>query len=158
MIFCTGCRRLPPEPVSTLNVGDPSVAKQLLYGFYEISDNRWRWTAPLCVVALKPPVFAVADGIPSPRVQLIVNLYFPQPEIDQLGPITLTAGNVCGEFGRCTYKQGGTHVFVADVPRSVLCTNLLPVTLSLDKHLPPSRSDSRDLGMVMNSISLHSAP
>ncbi len=146
-----GCRR-QTEPVSFVGVADPLVSKQLIFGFYEVSDNRWRWTAPTCMVALKPP--APLAGGPLSPVRLVVDLYFPKAEVDQLGPITLTAATACSTFGSQTYKHGGPHTFTADVPSSLLCTNILPVTISLDKFLPPSRSDSRSLGMVMNSVSL----
>lgn len=81
-------------------------------------------------------------------------LYFPQSEISELGPITLSATTPGFALGEATYYKGGSHQFEVEVPRGALCTNILPVTFSLDKYLPPSQQDGRTLGTVVTSISL----
>jgi hypothetical protein len=88
--------------------------------------------------------------------QLKVQLYFPPTEIAQVGPITLLASADDKELGAITFSEAGPHEFVAVVPASILCTNVLPITFSLDKFLPPSPADSRKLGAVVNSVSLQS--
>jgi hypothetical protein len=87
---------------------------------------------------------------------LKVELYFPANEIAQLGPITLQAATDDEELGAETFSEGGPHEFLATVPARFLCTNVLPITFSLNKYLPRSPADSRDLGAVITSVSLRS--
>lgn len=150
--FSVGCQHQSQWPASSFSVADPSVVRQLVSGFYEVNDNRWRWTAPSFTVAFRPPNLNYTQPLRPAR--LTVSLYFPQAEIDQLGPITLTASGAEDQFGQTTYNAGGSHTFVADLPARALCTNVLPVTFSLNKSFHGSGGDARSLGMVVNSFSL----
>lgn len=148
-----GCHKQRAWPASELKVADLKARRQLISGFYEV-DNTWRWCAPVFSVALNPPD-SYGERPPVPA-KLSVDLYFPQLEIDELGPITLTAFTDGRVLGRTTYEKGGTHLFTATVPAEVLRTNMLPVVFSLDKFIPASKADPRNLGAVVNSISLKS--
>ena len=85
---------------------------------------------------------------------LRVQLYFPPEEVHQLGPITVQARSSDYNYGSVTYKEGGPHEFVVTVPAEALITNILPVTFCLNKYLPASKTDPRDLGTVVTSIRL----
>ena len=135
-------------------MADLKITKQLISGFYELSEDGWRWTAPTFSVALNPPNSG-ANQVLRPA-KLTVELYFPQLEIDQLGPITLTAISDGQVFGTTTYTRGGSYLFAASVPAKALCTNVLPVTFQLNKFIPASKADPRDLGTVVTSIHLTS--
>jgi hypothetical protein len=93
----------------------------------------------------------------DPRpAKLTVDLYFPPSEMNALGPITLNASSSEHEFGAMTYYEDGPQKFEVEISPEALCTNVLPITFSLDKYLPPSRAEARELGMVVTSISLRS--
>jgi hypothetical protein len=63
-----GCKRKPagqeaPHMASTIHMGDPQTAAQLVSGFYGIEQNAWRWTGRRFSVALRPPVGAAGGRI-----------------------------------------------------------------------------------------------
>ena len=146
------CRPRVTELTSSIRVADPSVSKQLISGFYDAGGNDWRWTGPLFRVALKPPVSGHSEAL-KPAV-LHVHLYFPPDQIRHLGFITLSAETGRYKYNQVTYEEGGPHEFIAEIPAAALCTNVLPITFSLDKYLHGSTVDTRDLGVVISSISL----
>jgi len=128
-------------------MGDPATADQLLSGLYDIEGgdgkNAWRWSGPDFSVALAPPPAAQRGA------RLLLRLYFPETQIQRLGPMTLTA-SIDGEpLQSETYSKGGTYDFVRDVPACFLDTNVLPIRFSFDRYLPKSDTQDRDLGAVI---------
>ncbi len=128
-------------------MSDRTKADQLISGFYGVEgsggDSAWRWTGPDFSLALAPP--------PGARhgARLLLRLYFPETQIQKLGPMTLTAF-VDGEpLAPETYDKSGTYDFVRDVPACLLDSNVLPVSFSFDRYTPKSETDGRDLGAVM---------
>lgn len=142
-------RQQTPWQQSSISVADPSISRQLLYGFYEADGNSWRWTGPSFGVALRVP-----PGIAGKTAQLHVQLYFPPAQIKHLGFTTLSAETGNYKYNQVTYEEGGPHDFVASVPAAALCSNVLPIYFFLDKFEKGSRKDARDLGVVVTSISL----
>ncbi len=132
-------------------MGDPTASKQLISGFYGI-ENGFRWAGPSFTFALAPPG-GVGTG-PAKPAKLTLSMYFPDTQIARLGPVTITATGSEYEFGKATYDKGGAYDFVVEIPPAALCTNVLPVTFSLDKYLHGSNADLRDLGVVVNRVSL----
>src|SRR4051794_3504099 len=149
VLLPVSCKHKSKAPLSRFSVADPSAAPQLLWGFYEVSDNAWRWTAGQFAVALRPPEASESKG---GNVRL--GLYFPEGEITQLGPITLSARTECYELESTTFSKPGLQQYTARVPAELLNTNILPITFSLDKAVPPSAADSRELGVVIRSVEL----
>jgi hypothetical protein len=154
LLWNLSCHKSSATLKSSIEMSDLTASSQLISGFYELSENRWRWTAPTFTVALAPPL--VAGQQATRPATLHVQLYFPPAQIDQLGPVTVEAESPGYEYGHVTYKEGGPHEFVVTIPQDALCTNLLPVTFSLDKYRPGSKNDARDLGVVVSSIRLQS--
>ncbi len=134
-------------------MSDPATADQLISGFYNIEnsgDNAWRWTAPDFTLALAPP--------PEPQrgARLLVRLYFSETQIQELGPITISA-SVGGEpLAPETYAKAGGYDFVRDIPACFLDTNVLPVSFNVDPYSPKSEADGRDLGAVVLMAALQS--
>lgn len=128
-------------------MGDPAAADQLMNGFYAIEggagDKAWRWTGPDFAVALAPPA-ADPHG-----ARLRLRLYFPETQIQKLGPMTLTASLDGQPLAPETYDQGGSYDFVRDVPECFLETNVLPITFSFDRYSPRGSEEGRDLGAVV---------
>jgi len=128
-------------------MGDPSAATQLISGFYGVEggggDNAWRWTGSDFSLALAPPEPA------QHGVRLWLRLYFPETQIQKLGPMTLTAF-VDGEpLTPEIYAKAGSYDFVRDVPACFLDTNVLPISFSFDPYSPKSGAEGRDLGAVV---------
>ncbi|MFL6450190.1 MAG: hypothetical protein ACJ746_21300 [Bryobacteraceae bacterium] len=146
-----GCHRPTAWRASSFSITDPTISRQLISGFYA-SENGWRWAGPTFTFALPPPARTGPD--PLKPAKLTLSLFFPPNEIDQLGPITITATGSDYQFGKATYDKPGPYDFVVEIPPEALCTNVLPVTFSLDKYLHGSNADVRDLGVVVNRISL----
>jgi hypothetical protein len=146
LFLLAGCHRLN-APASLVRMGDPKSATQLISGFYGVEgsggDNAWRWTGPDFSLALAPPAQA-------PRgVRLLLKLYFPETQIQKLGPMTLTAFLDGKPLEPETYAKGGSYDFVRDVPACFLETNVLPITFSFDPYSPRSTAEGRDLGAVV---------
>lgn len=146
LFLMAGCQRVK-APASVVHMGDLSAASQLISGFYGVEggagDSAWRWTGSDFSLALAPPAQA------SHGARLLLKLYFPETQIQKLGPMTLTAF-VDGEpLAPQTYAQGGSFDFIRDIPGCFLDTNVLPITFSFDPYLPKTDAEGRDLGAVV---------
>lgn len=139
----------PPGLASIVHVADPRTAAQLLKGFYDVEQNSWRWTTGKFAVALRPPLGATQQG-----ATLTVKLTIPDPVIQSSKRLTLTAavGNVT--LPAETYTQAGEYTFSRDVPAGALAGNSVTVQFSLDKTIPPSGADRRELGIVVTTVGL----
>lgn len=146
LILLAGCHRVN-APASVIHMADPAAASQLMKGFYAVEGssggNRFRWAGSDFSIALAPPPTA------SHGARLLLRLYFPETQIQKLGPMTLTAF-VDGEpLAPETYTKGGSYDFVRDIPACFLDTNVLPISFSFDPYSPKSENDPRDLGAVV---------
>jgi hypothetical protein len=149
-LLLTACHRVQ-APASLLRMGDPAITGQLLSGFYDVEgqgDSAWRWTGSDFSVAFGTP------AAPQHGARLRVRLFFPETQIQKLGPITLTA-YIDGEpLAPETFAAGGSYDFVRDVPACFLDTSALPVRFSFDPYEPKSDADGRDLGAVVSTAEL----
>jgi hypothetical protein len=155
LLLLAGCHRVK-APASVVRMGDPAAASQLIRGFYAVENsggaNAWRWTGPDFSVALAPPA-------PSPHgARLLLRLYFPETQIEKLGPMTLTAFLDGVPLASETYEKGGNYDFVRDIPACFLDTNVLPIAFSVDPYSPKTEADGRDLGAVVLTAALEAKP
>jgi len=135
---------------STINMGDPRSSTQLVKGFHSIEQNAWRWTAGSFSVMLQPP-----PGAPQ-SVNLVVSFGLPEPVIDKLKSVTLSATYNGAALPSETFSTPGDHVYLKPVPASAMTTNVARADFTLDKFLPAGAVDQRELGIVVKSISLES--
>lgn len=146
LVLLAGCHRIK-APASVIQMGDAAAANQLISGFYGIEgrggNDAWRWTGPDFSLALAPP------PMPQQGARLLLRLYFPETQIEKLGPMTLTAFVDGLPLAPETYAKGGSYDFVRDVPACFLDTNVLPISFSFDPYSPGSEADGRDLGAVV---------
>jgi hypothetical protein len=133
--------------LSSVHMGDPAAAAQLLEGFYGVEQGVWRWTARKFSVALQPPAG-------SADTQIEFKFTLPAAVATRLKSVTLTARVNGAEIGRETYEQAGDHVFTKPVPAASLQGGAVNVEFELDKALPPTESDQRELGVVAISVAL----
>jgi hypothetical protein len=146
LLLLAGCHRVN-APASVIRMADPAVSNQLISGFYGVegsgADNAWRWTGADFSLALAPPPQAQNGA------HLLLRLYFPETQIQKLGPMTLTAFVDGKPLAPETYDKGGSYDFVREIPACLLDTNVLPIAFSFDPYSPKSDADGRDLGAVV---------
>jgi cephalosporin hydroxylase len=144
--LCCGCGHAPPAPkISEIAIGDQSLERRLLRGFYE-STGAWRWTARVCAVSLDPP----------PRdkdTYLELDFDLPQEVMNAVGIITLTARVNGVEVGRETYNKDGRRIFARRVPDAALHHRPAEVEFELDKNAR-DQNKNRDIGMIALNVAL----
>lgn len=153
-----GCKRkrnrAPVAPVeetglmaTMLNVGDPHAATQLVKGFYPVENNQWRWTARSFTVSLHPPKQANQKG-----ARLVLKFAIPDPVMAQLRPIKLAAKVNGLDLPTEEYTTPGDQTYTREVPASALSGDTITVDFLLDKFLPPSAADQRELGVIVSAV------
>ena len=136
-----------PRPAMIVRVADPATTSQLLSGFYEIENTAWRWTAGKFSVRLRPPRQASKKGA-------ILQLKFSVPEvaIAKLKSVAVEATLSGTSLGRETYQHAGDFIYSRDVPSHLLTYEPVKIDFSLDKVLPATPGDKRDLGVIVTSV------
>jgi len=120
-------------------------------GFNALEQNAWRWTAGKFTVALQTPAGADRSG-----ASLILNFVLPEGSLRKLKSVTVSAKVDGVAIAPETFNTAGEHVYRSEVPVSAFKKNLVTVDFSLDKFLPPTEADHRELGLVVTSIGLQS--
>jgi len=138
-----------PELASTVHLGDPRMADQLVSGFYQIEANAWRWSARKFVVVLRAPAGSGQLG-----AALAVDLTVPPVLIDKLSAVTLSAAIDGAPLAPETWTKPGEYVYRRDVPANLIRSAAVRVEFQVDKTLPPSSVDQRELGIVVSSVGL----
>jgi hypothetical protein len=138
-----------PRIASSLKMNDPAAAQQLLKGFYGLEGGSWRWTARQFTAILRPPLAAAQRG-----GALTLSFSIPDVVIQKLSSVTLT-GSVAGtKVNSETYSKPGAYTFMADVPAALLTGDAVSVDFALDKALPASPADQRELGIIATAVGL----
>jgi len=138
-----------PELASTVHLGDPRVADQLVSCFHQIEANAWRWTARQFIVVLRAPAGSGQLG-----AGLQVHLTVPPVVIEKLSAITLSASIGDGALAPETYSKPGDYVYQRDVPANLIQSGAVRIEFQLDKSMPGGLVDQRELGIVVSSIGL----
>ena len=136
-------------PVSVVNVADANSATQLTRGFWGIENQSWRWTMKNFNLTLHTPAGAAQKGA-------TLQMHFAVPDVihDRLGDITVDAHVNGVDLGREKYTKAGQSDYQRDVPASALSGGLVTVDFSVDKGLPPSEKDTRELAIIVTTIGL----
>ena len=146
-----GCKRKQaaqeaPGMASTVHMGDPETAPQLISGFYGIEQSAWRWTGRRFSVVLRTPSGAAQKG-----ATLQLRLTVPPVIVEKLKTISLSAAIGATTLPPETYTQAGEYTYTREVPPALLAGDSVRVDFQLDKSMPPSGADARDLGVVVLS-------
>lgn len=134
---------------SVVNVAEPRTAVQLTQGFYGVENNSWRWTMKNFSVALRPPRGSNQNG-----ATLQLSFALPDAVFNKVGAVTLSARVNGADVGAQTFTQPGESVYRRDVPAAALANEVVVVDFSVDKTLPPTAQDARELGIVVSTIGL----
>jgi hypothetical protein len=156
-----GCRRHAPQPApqaaaeqaprlaSTVHMGDPKSAVQLLSGFYGIEAKAWRWTGGQFIVELGTPYGAAQKG-----AALEFKLAVPAAVIEKSKSVTLAASADGQPLSPETYTIPGQYIYSRSLPPTALARDSVKVTFTVDKTIAAGGGDMRDLGVVATSIGL----
>lgn len=141
----------PEEPkfASEISAGNPSEAGQFREGFYGIDANAWRWARKYFQVALGLPQLA-----PGMRVQLVLQCAIPDVVIASVKSVQLSATINGFQLEPETYKQPGDCVYMRDVPLDKLEGHSALVDFTLDKAMPPTAIEDRELGIIVSQVGL----
>lgn len=159
VLFTSGCRIRRHRPresaspenqlVSVVNVADPRAAVQLTRGFYDLENDSWRWTAKSFTVTLRPPANASSAG-----AKLQLNFTIPNVMLNRVGPMSMDARINGLDLGAETYSQAGDCTYTRDVPPAALSGDAVAVDFHVDKGLPPSAKDTRELAVIVTTVGL----
>ena len=138
-----------PRQTSTVHMGDPTAGGQLVSGFHDIEGGSWRWTQKQFAVTLRPPAQAARQG-----AVLELHLTVPEPSIEALKSLTLTASVGGSTLAPETYRRAGAYTYRRDVDASLISGDAVRIDFELDKSIAPGASDLRELGIVVTSAGL----
>ena len=154
LVMPTACKRrertsVTQEPFvgSMISAGDPRAAVQFRKGFYAIEANAWRWTGKQFEVALSPPAHASEKG-----AQLVLHFALPDIVIQNLHSVALSASIGDLNLEPQTYDKAGPGTYTRDVPPGKMGGEMILVDFHLDKAIPPSGADARELGMIVSQV------
>ena len=122
-----------------------------LTGFYPPEQGGFRWTkrefsATLDLSQLSPQ----DDGGP----ELLMRLYIPDDTMRKLGALTLRARFGGHPLAPETWSRPGSYVFRRELNDAWITWGVAEVDFSLDRALPGSESGQRELGIVVQEISV----
>jgi len=138
------------SPLATIvHTADPHAASQLISGFYGIEQNAWRWTAGKFSVMLGAPRNAAAQG-----ATLQLKFTIPDVAIQQMKAVSLKAAINGTPLPPESYTQAGEFTFSREIPAGKLGSGPVKVDFTLDKTMPPTEADKRELGVVVSTIGL----
>jgi hypothetical protein len=130
-----------------LHVSDPRTSPQLIKGFYPIENRAWRWTQSKFTVSLRPPLTGAKTG-----ARLVLKFVIPQVVLDKLHSLQLSAKVNGIDLAPEEYTRSGEQTYTRDVPAIALPATAVNVDFALDKSLPPSPADNRELGVIVSAV------
>jgi hypothetical protein len=136
-------------PVSAFKMGDSAGTRQLLGGFYSVEGKSWRWTARDFVISFRTPPDATRRGA-------IASLEFVIPDIviQKLSTVRLAAAVRGRQVATEPYSAPGSYTLKADIPAELCGSAETVVDFHLDKAMPPSGGDGRELGVIATAAAL----
>lgn len=132
---------------SMIAVADPRAAAQLIRGFHKVEDGAWRWTEGKFAVTLRTPAGAARKG-----AWLQLDFAIPQVSIDRLKSQTLSAVVNAYATAPETYTKAGSYTYKREIPASAMVGDAVTAEFTVDKALPPSAADWRELGVIVTSV------
>ncbi len=119
---------------------------RLLHGWHELEPGNWRWTERKFALNAG----ATAGG----RAAFELRFSLPEQIFARLGPLTLRATVNGAPLPAETYSQPGDHVYAQAIDPASLGAANIAIEFELDKALPPSEQDRRELGIIVSSFQI----
>ena len=159
LLFATSlaaCKpKRPPPPLlaiprlSTIATADPAAAPQLRAGFHDIEESRFRWTAKQFRAVLRGP------GPGHGGARLRIALFVPASALASAPSITLRCKLDDYDDDHpepATYSKAGAYVYERVLPKFAYET--AHVDCTLDHAIAPGALDGRELGVIVNELSI----
>jgi hypothetical protein len=130
-----------------IRMNSPGVESQLV-GFYAPDSDGFRWTKR---------EFSATLMLPPPRAggtELFMRVYIPEAAISSLGTMTLRAQFGGHALAPESWATGGIHVFRRELNDTFLGAGLVHIDFSLDKTIPASAGEQRQLGILVGEIAV----
>jgi hypothetical protein len=140
-----------PRMASAVSMGDPKAEAQLINGLYGVEAGAWRWTAKQFTLVLRPPTGSAEKG-----GKLQLKLTVPPVVIEKLKAVALSATVNGSKLAPESYTQAGDYLYTREIPASALTAESVKIDFVLDKAIPPSGGDQRELGIILLNASLES--
>ena len=134
---------------SVVDTGDPAHEKQLLGGFYGIENQSWRWAAKSFSVKLRP-----LKGSDQAGAKLDLKFVIPEVMFRRVGAMTVDAKANGLDLGPQTFSKMGDGEYIRDVSPVALAGDSTTFEFSVDKGLPPTAKDPRELAIIVTSVGL----
>lgn len=139
----------PAGLVTMIHTADPRAAVQLLRGFHEVEHDAWRWASGDFAVTLKVPKDAAKKG-----ANLILKFSVAEVSIQKFGSLNVSAKLDAMELPAEKYVAAGPATYTREIPASALQNESVTVSFKVDKFIPASESDQRDLAVIVQLIGL----
>lgn len=139
----------PAGLVSMIHTADPRAAVQLLRGFHEVEENAWRWASGDFAVTLRVPKGAAQKG-----ASLILKFAVAETSIQKFGSINISAKVDAADLAPEKFSAAGPATYTREIPASALTGESVTAAFKVDKFIPASDSDQRDLGVIVQLIGL----
>jgi hypothetical protein len=156
LLLGVGCKRRHSSSsgqaqvlASSIYAGDPNIASHFAKGFYGVEENAWRWTSKEFAVDLSPPLHSDQKG-----AQLVMKLAVPDAVIQQLTSVQLSATIDGYKLEPQAYTKPGQYTYTRDVPADKLKNDAVRIDFALDRALPPTEHELRQLGIIVSEVSL----
>jgi len=140
-----------PRVSSSLKMGDAGSSAQMVKGVYGVESGSWRWTSGHFSILLRAPLAAAQHG-----GTLTFSFTIPDVVYQKLGKLTMTVSTAGKKLHSDSFATAGAHTLTADVPADMLIKDTVTFDFDLDKSIPASATDSRELGVIATAISLES--
>jgi len=139
----------PPPLAANVDAANPLVAPQLVSGWWSVEQNSWRWTARKFAVILRTPIGGTTEG-----ARLLFNFTLPDVVFTHFTQVTLSASIHGSPLAPETYRRPGTAMYMREIPADFLSVRSVRIDFELDKAMPPSQADQRELGLIARNVSL----
>ena len=164
MVATAGCKGQPKPAVkaaddetvtlaSMIQVADPRATMQLLRGFYAVEGSAWRWASRKFAVILRPP-----KGSDQKGATLQLKFAIPEPLIQNVNSVTLSASVNGVDLSPETWTRHGQFTYSRDVPSKALLGEAVTVEFAVDKAIPPSSGDTRELALIVSLVGFEAKP
>jgi tRNA (mo5U34)-methyltransferase len=112
---------------------------ELLAGWHPMEAGHFRWTQKKFAVRLETVP-------PCACTQVTLDFFLP----DELSPVTLAATLNGQQLAPQTFLKGGENRYRQSVPPGAFASGIAEIEFTLDRALPPSSRDPRELGLVVS--------
>ena len=102
-------------------------------------------------VMLKPPAGAAEKG-----AKVVLHFHLPDVIFAKVGAVNLSARTSSGSLPSLACPRAGEYNYTADIPASAVRPAGVSIEFAVDKFLPASDLDHRELALVVTSVALES--